>query len=166
MSPVECDFEADVLSAVMQSRWPEQTDSALVTHASTCPVCSDVVAVAGVVDESREALRTEAHLPDSGRVWWVAQMRARREAAKTAGRPITVVQVLAFACAMGLMGACFGATSQWFQSALQRMGAGFDVQQLMAATGTAITEHGILTLLVIALMVAIPGAIYLVVVRE
>lgn len=166
MNAVECEFEAEVLAAVVQSRWPERTDSALRTHVAGCAICSDVLLVAAAMDESREEIRAVASVPDSGRVWWVAQMRARREAAKTAGRPITAAQVLAFACAMGLMGACFGATSLWFQGALRRMGEGIDWKLLMAAAGSAITDHSGLALLAAGLLVAIPGAIYWVVVRE
>ena len=53
----------------------------------------------------------------------MSQLRARREAARTAGRPITAIQVLAFSAAMGLLGACFGATSQWFQATVRWAGA-------------------------------------------
>ncbi|MCU1328410.1 MAG: hypothetical protein JWN34_3780 [Bryobacterales bacterium] len=120
---VECEFEADVLTAVLQSRWPERTDGSLRAHAATCPICSDVVAVAGAIHCEAEQTLPAGNIPDAGRVWWVAQMRARREAAKTAGRPITAVQVLAFSAAMGLLGACFGATSEWFQTVVRLAGS-------------------------------------------
>src|SRR3979411_2820911 len=100
MTPVECEFEAEVLAAVIQSRWPERTDAALRAHVAGCVICSDVTAVAGGLGEWHEEMRHQAVVPDSGRVWWLAQMRARREAARMAGRPITAAQVLAFACAM------------------------------------------------------------------
>ena len=44
------------------------------------------------------AREAAAVLPDSGRVWWKAQMRARREAVEAVGRPITAIQVVAFTC--------------------------------------------------------------------
>jgi hypothetical protein len=119
MNRFECGYEADVLSAVVQSRWPERVDAELRAHVSTCEICSDVAAVAAAMDDASVQLRAAAVIPDSGRVWWLAQVRARREAAATAGRPITAVQVVACACAAGLLGACFGATSTWFQSALR-----------------------------------------------
>ena len=87
------------------------------------PICAETALVAAAIDDSREQLRAAAVVPDAGRVWWLAQLRARREAIQTAGRPITLIQVVAFACATGLLGAClgacFGATSAWFQSALR-----------------------------------------------
>lgn len=120
MKPIECELESEVLAAVLQNRWPERVDIGLHQHVVACPICADVVAIAGAIDNAREEMRARAVVPDSGRVWWLAQMRARREAAQTAGRPITAAQVIALACAVGLLGACFGATSGWFQSALRR----------------------------------------------
>jgi hypothetical protein len=104
-------------------------------------------------------------VPDSGRVWWLAQVRARREAAKTAGRPITAAQVLAFGCSVALLGACFGATSTWFQAALQEV--------LSSATGMDITalipllvEHGALAAAMVAVLLLVPAAVYLAVGRD
>jgi hypothetical protein len=166
MNPVECEFEAEVLAAVVQSRWPDRTDPVLRAHVENCGICSDVAAVAGVIEGCHEEMRAAAVVPDSGRVWWVAQMRARREAAKEAGRPITVAQVLSFACAMGLLGACFGATSTWFQSTLHGVGTGFDWKKLAPIATTVISEHGVLTILALALLLVVTGAVYWVVVRD
>ena len=69
MQPVECEFEAEVLSAVLQSRWPERADPALQAHVADCTICSDVAAVAGVIEDAREEMRAEVIVPDSGRVW-------------------------------------------------------------------------------------------------
>jgi hypothetical protein len=156
---LECEFEADVLDAVIQSRWPDRVAPELRAHVAGCPICSDVAAVAAAIDRSREQLRDEpARIPDSGRVWWVAQMRARREAAQAAGRPITVAQVLAFACAVGLLGACFGATSTWFQALL----AWFGEQDF----GPLLAAHALLAAAMLALVLVIPAAVYLVVGRD
>ena len=100
MQPVECEFEAEVLSAVLQSRWPERADPALQAHVADCTICSDVAAGAGVIEDAREEMRAEVVVPDSGRVWWLARVRARQEAAKTAARPITATQMIAGACAV------------------------------------------------------------------
>jgi hypothetical protein len=159
---VECEFEADVLAAVLQSRWPDRVDDSLRAHVESCAICSDVAAIAGAIDEAREEMRAGAVIPDSGRVWWLAQMRARREAAKAAGRPITAIQVLALACAVGLLGACFGATSLWFQSALRRIEstlAGFSAPAFVA-------EHGLIVLAMAFVLLLVPGAVYLALGKE
>ncbi|HVP47040.1 MAG TPA: hypothetical protein VMT32_10675 [Bryobacteraceae bacterium] len=169
MRPVECEFEAEVLAAVLQSRWPERVDASLRAHVAGCAICSDVAAIAGAVDEAREETRAQATIPDSGRVWWVAQMRARREAAKAAGRPITGVQVIALACAMGLLGACFGATSTWFQSALGRMVssmAGLDMKAWLPAVTALVAGHAALVAGMAAVILLVPAAVWLAVLRE
>jgi hypothetical protein len=168
MRKIECEFEADVLSAVIQSRWPDRADSELREHVKTCEICSDVAAVAGAIEYAREETVPDA-LPESGLVWWKAQMRARREAVETAGRPITAIQVAAFACAMGLMGACIGATSSWFQAALKSGWAsvtGFDVKAFIPYATALIEGHGLLAAGMVAMILVVPVAVYLAVGKE
>ena len=157
MIPVECEFESEVLAATLQGRWPDRVDADLRAHVAACAICSDVAAIAGVIEDAREEMSAYAVIPDSGRVWWLAQLRSRREATETAGRPITAVQVIALACAVGLLGACFGATSRWFQSALGRIEsglAGFDARALLA-------EHGAIVLAMAGVLFLVPAAVYL-----
>lgn len=169
MKPVECEFESEVLSAVLQSRWPERVDAALRAHVAACTICSDVVAIAGPIDAAREEMRPLVRVPDSGSVWWRAQLRARREAAEAAGRPITAAQVIALACAVGLLGACFGATSSWFQSVLSRFTSSvtsLNIQALLPAATTLLAEHGALALAMAAVLLVIPAAVYLAILRD
>jgi len=169
MKPVECEFESEVLAATLQSRWPERVDADLRAHVVTCAICSDVVAIGGAFDNARERMRTSVTLPDSGRVWWLAQLRARREAAEAAGRPITAAQVIAFACAVGLLGACFGATSKWFQSALGWVGssvAGVDMKAVLPSAAALVAGHGVLLIAAAAVLFVVPTAVYLALGRE
>jgi hypothetical protein len=169
MKPIECELESEVLAAVLQNRWPEQVDARLREHVAACGICADVAAIAGAIDDAREEMRARAVVPDSGRVWWLAQMRARREATRAAGRPITAAQVIAFACAMGLLGACFGATSAWFQSALHRTASSlavFKFQALAPFAGAFVAEHGALLLGMAAMLLVVPAAIYFTMLRE
>lgn len=168
MRQIECEFEAEVLSAVIQSRWPDRVDAALQTHVKTCGICADVAAVAGAIDCAREetaACAAVPHaLPDSGRVWWKAQMRARREAVEAAGRPITAIHIAAFACAMVLMGACIGATSSWFQAGLKWAWAeigGFDPKTVIPYATALIEGHGLLVACMLAMVFVVPVAVYL-----
>lgn len=169
MNLVECEFESEVLAAALQCRWPERVDAHLREHVAACAICSDVVAIAGAMDGAREEMRARAVVPDSGRVWWLAQLRARREAAEAAGRPITAAQVIAFACAVGLLGACFGATSTWFQSGLGRIAsslAGSKIQVLLPSATALIAGHGALALAIAAVLVLVPAAFYLAMLRD
>ena len=157
MKPIECEFEAEALCAALQSRWPDRVDDSLRAHIEGCEVCRDVVAVATAIEERRGETRATAEVPSASSVWWRAQLRTRREAARTAGRPITAVQVIAFSCAAPLLCACFGATSSWFQSLL----ADFDAKTALSI----LVEHGALAWGA-ALLLLIPAAFWLAMGRE
>lgn len=164
MRAVECASEPEVMMAVLQSRWPERADAALREHVKTCAVCSDVAAVAKAIGEAHGETMAGAALPEAGLVWWKAQMRARREAMAAAGRPITAVQVAALAFAVGLMGACIGATSSWFQEALKGAwaeAAEFDPGTLLPYAAGLIEGHGLLAACLAAMIVLAPVAVYL-----
>jgi hypothetical protein len=107
--------------------------------------------------------------PESGHVWRSAQLRARREAIRNAGRPITAIQVMATGCAFGLLGACFGATSAWFQMTLRgvttRLGT-VDANLLLSAATAFMTTHMPLLAVSLALLLLIPGAVYVALVRD
>lgn len=169
MNPVECEFEADVFAAVAQSRWPERVEARLREHVAACGVCSDVAAVAGAFEGARDELVSCAAVPDASRVWRLAQIRARREAIQAAGRPITAAQVSAFACAAGLLGACFGATSTWFQAALGRVGssvAHLDVGPLLSSASKLMVENGAFVLGMVAVVFLVPTAVYVALGRD
>ncbi len=154
---------------MLESRWPELVESRLRTHVAACPICAELAAAAGGIDSDQKALRACAAVPDSGRVWWIAQLRARREAAQAAERPITAVQMIAFGCAVGLLGACFGATSTWFQSALRWAASSATALNLKAFLPSAtalVAEHGILAVLMAAVILLAPAAVYFAVGRE
>lgn len=163
MMPIECLFEAEVLAAVVESRWPERVDAHLREHAASCAICRDLVEVAGAIGEVRDEMPVPALIPDAGRVWWVAQLRARREAIKEAGRPLTAAHVIAFACAVGLAGACFGATSAWFQAALRWAASGKD---LVPSATAIVMEHGAIAAGMAILLFVVPAAVYLAMGRE
>jgi hypothetical protein len=153
MIPATCEFEPEVLAAALESRWPDGVEAQLREHASSCPVCAEAALVAVAIGDDRDAIRPEITIPDSGRVWYLAQLRARREAIAAADRPITIVQTMALACATGLLGACFGATSGWFQLALSR------ITSLIAA-------HALLAGGTLAALLVLPPAVYFALTRE
>ena len=84
----ECPHEQDVLDAVATGRWPDRVDADLRDHARGCPVCGDAAELAPLFFADRDAAWQSAEVPSASSVWWRAQMRARREAAERAERPI------------------------------------------------------------------------------
>lgn len=100
-------------------------------------------------------------VPDARRVWFVAQLRARRDAVNAAARPVTVVHVASLACAAGIAGACFGATSAWFQSALRRLGGWFATVHLPPI----VTEHSVLIAVLALSLFVIPVGVWVLLFR-
>jgi hypothetical protein len=65
---------------------------------------ADIEAIVADAMAAEAALASsEAQPPSSAIVWWRAQMRARREAAELAEKPITVVHAVSIAAGIGLM---------------------------------------------------------------
>ena len=102
MTAHACPREQDALDAVASRRWPGRDDE-LSAHIATCIVCSDLVAVAAALRDDWDAVPDLPPLPAAGVVWWRAQVRARTEASRLAARPITVVQGISAATAVGVM---------------------------------------------------------------
>jgi hypothetical protein len=159
---LDCQFEAEVLAGVLESRWPEGFEAHLREHISKCATCSDVVTIAGAFECDREDLRSCAIVPDSGRVWWLAQVRARREAIQDAARPITVAQMIAFGCAAGALGACFGATSTWFQNALRSI----RLSTVIPSATALLAGHAVLAIGMAAVLLLVPAAVYFAIGRD
>jgi hypothetical protein len=166
MRRVDCAHEPDVLEAVYTNRWPDRVDADLRAHVATCQICADVVTIAPLLEADADLTRAEATVPESGLVWWRAQMRAREEAARTAVRPITVAQAVGLAATVGVVGAVFGASATWFQHAVSFVGEGVQslftsyAPQILLAITTALTEHYLLFAGGVACVLLTPLAVY------
>ena len=153
MTPLECEFESEVLAAAVQGRWPDRVDAQLRAHVAACRICSDVAAIAGAIEDAREDMSARAVIPNSGRVWWLAQLRARREAAEAANRPMIAVQVVAFICAVCLLGWCLRAASTWLSPVVARIASGM-------------VDHAVLALAMAAVFFLVPAGVYLALGRD
>ncbi len=111
-----CHREAEVWRAVEARHWPERCDDELRAHVASCAICADLVEVAGALAEENDEAMRAAHVPASGAVWWRAQMRLRQDAARTARRAMTVMQLAALSIAVGVVAAIGGFT--WLSHAV------------------------------------------------
>ena len=169
MKRVECPFEDDVLMYVGTGRWPDRAPAELTTHAASCEVCGDLAVVAGAMDTERGEVPVSARVPSAGTVWWHAQLRAREDAAKAVGRPITFAQAALLAACGGAAGAVFGATTGWFQRGLSAVvettrsvaasvhlptlpAIAFDPSTFVATYGPSLTVAGIGAAIVFAVV--------------
>ncbi len=96
MNSLDCEREPLVMEAARSGRWDEE----LRNHAANCSVCADAVLVAHFLEELADQDQRESMVLEAGRVWWKAQLRARREAVERTNEPITIVERVALACAV------------------------------------------------------------------
>lgn len=99
---LQCVREEDVLDALASNRWPSRCDEELWRHIQHCRVCADLAEVAQSLSDDRDVAWREARVPPAGVVWWRAQLRAREDAARAAGRPVAFVQGVAASVAVWL----------------------------------------------------------------
>lgn len=98
-----CEKEQAVTELIHSGRWPEACDTAMRSHVENCAICSEVVLVARLLQEENASLLADVRLPDAGLVWWKAQLRARREAAELATRPIALAEKFALASGLAVL---------------------------------------------------------------
>jgi hypothetical protein len=98
VSARRCEREAAVAVAIREDTW----DDELRAHAAACPICAEVLFVARVLLDDARATAAERPLPDPRLIWLEARLRARRLALARAGRPITIVRIVAAACGVAV----------------------------------------------------------------
>jgi hypothetical protein len=105
MSPFSCPREPETIRAAWSGNWRASCNDDLRRHVGSCRVCREAVELAAAFREDREAAIAAARVPASGLVWWRAQLRARREAAAAAERPVALAHALAVVAALAALGA-------------------------------------------------------------
>jgi hypothetical protein len=91
--PLHCQEELRVIKSARTGFW----DLDLEQHVADCPVCSEVAFTARLLNQMRATDEVESRIPDSGLMWWKAQLLAKREAGEKATQPINLIE--RFACA-------------------------------------------------------------------
>jgi hypothetical protein len=120
---IECPREHEIVDAAAFGRWDDRRDPELAAHVAACAICRDLVEVARALHDAGQAACRAAHPPTAGSVWWRASIRARAEAARTAMRPITMLQGIAAASVAG--GTAALATIAWQASRVADRAADF-----------------------------------------
>jgi hypothetical protein len=106
MKVLQCEKEQAVAEMVQGGRWPDSCPPDLQAHLEHCAACAEVLLAAQFLLQEKAELLDGRKLPDAGLVWWKAQLRARREAAAMATRPIAWAERFALACGLASLVAC------------------------------------------------------------
>jgi hypothetical protein len=164
MSRIECAQEPLVVEAVLAGRWPERCDDGLVAHARACAVCREVAHLALLMHDDHERARYEVHVPAAGQVWWRAAIRARLESTQTAMRPMTWMHAVTAAITVGLLLA--GLTAAWpmlspLGDRALTLALGFIPNaDVASALASGLRQMAMVGLIVVAVLVAAPLAVY------
>jgi len=153
-----CAHEQDIVDLVVGGRLDERDDT-LRAHAAECRACAETLELARLLHDDHKALCEGAPVPSAGAVWWRATIRARAEAARTAGQPITLLQGIAAATAIGLFVALVGA---WWRS-LAPDGIWLERFDELLSRSASVPVPLVLSLLLVlaACLIVAPIAVYL-----
>jgi hypothetical protein len=159
IGPSVCPREQEIVDLVVSGCWADDGDSVLQAHAAQCDACAETLELASLLRDDWKLLCHEAPAPSAGAVWWRATIRARAEAVRTAGQPITLVQGIAAATAVGLFA---GLAGSWWRS-IGAGGAWFERAGDLVSRSAAIQGGlGLPLLLALAACLVIgPLAVYL-----
>jgi len=154
-----CPHEQAMVDLVVASRWFDDSDDARRAHAAECRACAETLELARLLQDDQQALCAEAPVPSAGAVWWRATIRARAEAARAAGQPITLLQGIAAATAVGLFVALVGA---WWRSVVSG-GTWFERFDELVSRSASVPVPLVLSLLLVlaACLIVAPIAVYL-----
>lgn len=109
-----CTREHEVAATARIGRLPDE----LATHAAGCAVCAEALLVASFLTGEED----HVDVPAPGLVYWRAELKARREQAERAMRPIRTMEIAAMVT-LSTVAVCLGAASG--SIALPLIGAGF-----------------------------------------
>ena len=158
MNTPECRREQELLEAVLSGQWPELCDADLRLHVEMCAICRDVVAVAHALNQDNRIASERIQLPSAGLVWWRSELRARREAMRTAERPLRFAHAFGAACGLGVLAALVMQLSPWARQMFAAL-AGLSVSETAVAL---MQQHLPLVLGLGVLLVLAPVALYFV----
>ena len=138
--PCERDFE--VLECATNGAAGEE----LRAHIAACECCRELFDVAHSIAADRAALMRRAPVPSAGLVFWRANMRAQREAARTAVRTGSAIQFALLAAAI--------------IAGLAIVGVSVDVQSTARAIIAAASTWAVPLAALVAWLILAPVAVY------
>jgi hypothetical protein len=95
-----CDREQELLAALRSHNWTPE----LRAHFAACDSCAELAITVEFMQQA--AATTDPQVTPPGLVWWKAQLRARREAAQAAARPVLIAErAAAIVALLGAVGA-------------------------------------------------------------
>lgn len=86
-----CEYEHRVVKALKSNF----SNDDITEHLRTCADCQQTARIVGFFQTNLTKEPLPVNLPVAGLVWWKSRLREKRRAAKRAGQPILIVQIIA-----------------------------------------------------------------------
>jgi hypothetical protein len=148
----ECAFEPNVLRAASRGDWSES----LRAHVASCADCAAATEVASWMEQFSVVDERPRALPDPAVLWLKAKLLATNTDLERAARPITRVQMAAYA----VVAACWAALLTWKWSALTAWAEAFTPRAVaLGASGAHISAPPGTLLLVVAMLASATVAV-------
>lgn len=171
-----CPRESDVVSAVIEDRWPDRCGRDLEAHVADCHDCRDAVEICGLMRQAQSSdTQVQATdvtaVPAAACVWLRAAIRLRAEAEHRANRSLTWALGIGGACLVGLGLSVLGAlrpTFDWLTTRAAPWISRLEPHAEEAADVIARTFLGSvpITFAIVAGLVLMPLVVYFAVVDE
>lgn len=144
-----CRHEPHVLRAAVENQWTD----ALREHVKTCSDCASAALAAPFMTRFARVDERRGKLPDPNVLWLKAQLLANTAAAQRAGRPLNVLQMIAYVVVAG----GWAAVLTWKWAELQRWLLAFTPLQMAQnmSHSTTMSITFLLTVVVLATMTVV-----------
>jgi hypothetical protein len=158
-----CPREKEVRALVLHGQWPEASGAELRAHVDDCRSCGDLVLVMEAFQSARAKSVAAANPASAGVLWWRAQLRRRKAAMDSIGRPILGAQLFALSVTLAI--AAVFAVSQarhgfqvlsWFRELPQSLA--FHIEDLWSST-LAMPQWGLLLVFGLAAVALLSGVV-------
>jgi hypothetical protein len=107
-----CSREKEVRELLLRGQWPEAGGAELRAHVEDCRSCGDVALVMTAFQSARTASVGAANPGSAGVLWWRAQLRRRKAAMESIGKPILGAQIFALSITLAIA-AVFALSQAW-----------------------------------------------------
>jgi hypothetical protein len=97
-----CGRENELRELVMRGQWPEGCADELRAHVEGCRSCGELVLVMTAFRAAKADAVSAANPGSAGVLWWRAQLRRRKAAMESIGKPILGAQFFAWAVTLAI----------------------------------------------------------------
>jgi hypothetical protein len=108
-----CPHEKELAAFVLRGQWPAASTPELRAHVDACRACGDLVLVMQAFRGARNEASIAARPGSAGVLWWRAQLRRRKAAVESIGKPVLGAQIFALSITVAIAVALVASQAQY-----------------------------------------------------